>query len=135
MSIQLDSRYESLVTEAIRDKQHLVNNLTIIYNKTKSAQIKKEITNYKTFKKVLNGSISNLKYLRHYPDQWKVIMNFRAKYTYDVFFDIIKEFGNNISSNLSKGSYFRMKTKRLNKVKTGSLLIAENNIHSVIEGI
>lgn len=127
MSIQLDSRYESLITEAIRDKQHLVNNLIIIYNKTKSKQIKKEITNYMIFKKVLNGSISNLKYLRHYPDQWKVIMNFRAKYTYDVFFDIIKEFGKNVSTNLSKGSYFRMKTKRLNKVKTGSILLAENN--------
>lgn len=129
VKIKLDERYSDIVNRCILDKQHLLNNLIILWNKNNEI-IRNDLLNPMNLKKKIMGTISNDEYIEGDIDEshWKAILDFKSKYTYDGLNSILREFAKNLKVNLKSGQSFKFKPKKLSSVNTGSYLIENNNL-------
>lgn len=130
VKIKLDNRYSDIVNRCILDKQHLLNNLIILWNKNNEA-IKHDLLNPINFKKKIMGTVSNDEYVEGNIDKshWEAILEFKSKYTYDGLNSILREFAKNLKINLKAGKPFKLKPKKLSSVSTGSYLIENINVN------
>ena len=129
VKIKLDKRYSDIVNRCILDKQHLLNNLIILWNKNNEI-IRNDLLNPINFKKKIMGTTSNDEYTGGNIDKshWETILEFKSKYTYDGLNSILREFAKNLKVNLKTGRSFTFKPKKLSSVNTGSYLIENNNL-------
>ena len=129
VKIKLDKRYSDIINRCILDKQHLLNNLIILWNKNNEI-IKNDLLNPIKFKKKIMGTISNDEYISDDIDRshWETILEFKSKYTYDGLNSILREFAKNLKINLRSGRSFKLKPKKLSFISTGSYLIENNNL-------
>ena len=129
VKIRLDKRYSDIVNRCILDKQHLLNNLIILWDK-ENDEIRNDLLNPIKFKKKIMGKLSNNDYINGEIDvsHWNSILEFKSKYTYDGLNSILIEFAKNLKVNLKSGRSFKFKPKKLSSVNTGSYLIENNNI-------
>lgn len=129
VKIKLDKRYSDIVNRCILDKQHLLNNLIILWNKN-NEMIRNDLLNPMNLKKKIMGTISNNEYIEGDIDKshWEAILEFKSKYTYDGLNSILREFAKNLKVNLNAGRSFTFKPKKLSSVNTGSYLIENNNL-------
>lgn len=130
VKIKLDKRYGDIVNRCILDKQHLLNNLIILWNKNNEV-IKHDLLNPMSFKKKIMGTIPNDEYVDGDIDKshWDAILEFKSKYTYDGLNSILREFAKNLKVNLKSGKSFKFKPKKLSSVNTGSYLIENVNVN------
>ena len=129
VKIKLDKRYSDIVNRCILDKQHLLNNLIILWNKNNEI-IRNDLLNPIKLKKKIMGTISNDEYVEGNIDRshWDTILEFKSKYTYDGLNSILREFAKNLKVNLRARRSFKFKPKKLSSVNTGSYLIENNNL-------
>lgn len=127
IKIKLDQRYGDIVNRCVLDKQHLLNNLIILWNKNND-EIKNDLLNPIKFKKKIMGKIPNDEYIEDNISHWNVIMEFKSKYTYDGLNSILREFAKNLKVSLKSRKNFTFKPKKLSSVSTGSYLIENNNL-------
>lgn len=129
VKIKLCKRYSDIVNRCILDKQHLLNNLIILWNKNNEV-IRHDLLNPVNFKKKIMGTIPNGEYVDGDIDRshWDTILEFKSKYTYDGLNSILREFAKNLKLNLKAGKSFKFKPKKLSSVNTGSYLIENNNL-------
>ena len=129
VKIKLDKRCSDIVNRCILDKQHLLNNLIILWNKN-NEMIRNDLLNPMNLKKKIMGTISNNEYIEGDIDKshWEAILEFKSKYTYDGLNSILREFAKNLKVNLNAGRSFTFKPKKLSSVNTGSYLIENNNL-------
>lgn len=125
--IKLDQRYGDIVNRCILDKQHLLNNLIILWNKNND-EIRNDLLNPIKFKKKIMGKLSNDEYIKNNISHWNTIMEFKSKYTYDGLNSILREFAKNLKVSLKSGKNFTFRPKKLSSVNTGSYLIENNNL-------
>lgn len=130
VKIKLDKRYGDIVNRCILDKQHLLNNLIILWNKNNEI-IRNDLLNPMTLKKKIMGTTSNDEYITGNIDKshWDTILEFKSKYTYDGLNSILREFAKNLKLNLKTGRPFKFKPKKLSSVSTGSYLIENINVN------
>ena len=130
VKIKLDKRYSDIVNRCILDKQHLLNNLIILWNKN-NEMIRNDLLNPIKFKKKIMGTDSNSAYVEGDIDKshWESILEFKSKYTYDGLNSILREFAKNLKVNLKSGRSFKVKPKKLSSVTTGSYLIENINVN------
>lgn len=130
VKIKLDKRYNDIVNRCILDKQHLLNNLIILWNKNNEI-IRNDLLNPIKLKKKIMGTISNDEYVEGSIDRshWDAILEFKSKYTYDGLNSILREFAKNLKLNLRSGKSFKFKPKKLSSVSTGSYLIEKINVN------
>lgn len=130
VKIKLDKRYSDIVNRCILDKQHLLNNLIILWNKNNEI-IRNDLLNPMTLKKKIMGTTSNDEYTKGDIDRshWDTILEFKSKYTYDGLNSILREFAKNLKLNLKTGRPFKFKPKKLSSVSTGSYLIENINVN------
>lgn len=129
VKIRLDKRYSDIINRCILDKQHLLNNLIILWNK-ENDEIRNDLLNPIKFKKKIMGKLSNNEYINGDIDvsHWDSILEFKSKYTYDGLNSVLREFAKNLKVNLKSGRFFKIKPKKLSSVNTGSYLIENNNM-------
>lgn len=127
IKIKLDQRYGDIVNRCILDKQHLLNNLIMLWNKNNN-EIKNDLLNPIKFKKKIMGKLSNDEYIENNISHWNAIMEFKSKYTYDGLNSVLREFAKNLKVSLKSGKNFTFKPKKLSSVNTGSYLIENNNL-------
>lgn len=130
VKIKLDKRYNDIINRCILDKQHLLNNLIILWNKNNEI-IRHDLLNPANFKKKIMGTISNDEYIKGDIDKshWNTILEFKSKYTYDGLNSILREFSKNLKINLKSGRPFKFKPKKLSSINTGSYLIENVNVN------
>ena len=127
IKIKLDRRYNDIVNRCILDKQHLLNNLIILWNKNND-EIRNDLLNPFKFKRKIMNKIPNNEYTDEYISHWKAIMDFKSKYMYDGLNSILREFARNLKLNLKSGRKFTFKPRKLSSVNTGCYLIENNNL-------
>jgi len=126
--IDLDDRYNEIIDRAVKDKQHLWNNLVLILNNTKSKDIKKTILSPPEMMKIVKRKKINLSLERHYKDQLEVFRSFHDRYASDIINTIFREFSSKVKTNFKSDKNFRMKTRRLSSTNTGVINVENNNV-------
>lgn len=127
IKIKLGRRYSDLINRCILDKQHLLNNLIILWNKNND-EIRNDLLNPFKFRKKIMGKLPNDEYVGEYASHWNTIMEFKSKYTYDGLNSILREFAKDLKVNLKAGKKFTFKPRKMSSVNTGSYLIENNNL-------
>lgn len=152
--MRLPQSYQKFVRQLILDKQHVKNNIILLKEKLRELYPDESyyynITNFMYMRKVLsqlNGcSTEEMKPIiesdplltiidndRTLTDHFVVLLDFYAKYSNKILVDIIKEvkttYANAIEAVQSGMiNSFEMKTKKLSKLKSGSIDINSNNV-------
>ena len=125
---KIQVKFKDMIDEMLMDKQHLYNNLVIIYNNTRNQFIRNYITSPINLRRLFSSSENKeddnkfLRYLRmYYKSSLDVFIYFYGKYSNKIFVDVIKSFKTSVNNNLSRGGSFRLKTRKLSKIKKYSI--------------
>lgn len=146
--IKLDKSY-SFIRRLIREKQHVWNQLAILYEANKyDKDFIQVMTNYQYMRKYYSGMKTpmntedkqkKLEYyirvMKRYNFANQVFQDYYDTYSNKLFVDIIKEFKARLKTNdqlygkvdyKNRKSYYKMKTKKISKIHSGSITLNSN---------